>query len=187
MTNQQEEAATIKSRKVAINLSDNDCIRISKLCGVHNISIETLLENFIGDLVAGTYSNGSDERMYAKLYFNRTWMSWYNDNVTLISYLIDKWLLEEFISHTELLQSLEYDYKCFTEHPDECDDNDIKDIQEEIIDCKADIQDIINDFLEVCENPDISISDEIEKAKRWYANYRKFCDDGVSTRLDLVV
>ena len=62
MTNQQEEAATIKSRKVAINLSDNDCIRISKLCGVHNISIETLLENFIGDLVAGTYSTDKEKQ-----------------------------------------------------------------------------------------------------------------------------
>lgn len=58
---QKKEIETIKERQIFIKLSDADCERISKLCGAHNLTVGELLENFIGDLVCGTYTNGSDE------------------------------------------------------------------------------------------------------------------------------
>ena len=36
-------------------------------------TIGELIENFAGDLVGGTYSNGSDERDYADQWFERCW------------------------------------------------------------------------------------------------------------------
>lgn len=39
------------------------------------MTVSELLENFIGDLVAGTYSNGSDERMYAEQWAERCWFA----------------------------------------------------------------------------------------------------------------
>ena len=40
-------------------------------CGEHGLTIGELIENFVGDLVGGTYSNGSDERDYADHIFLR--------------------------------------------------------------------------------------------------------------------
>ena len=62
---QQKEIETIRERKITVKLSDADCDRLARKCGEHGLTIGELIENFVGDLVGGTYSNGSDERDYA--------------------------------------------------------------------------------------------------------------------------
>ena len=61
---QQKEIETIRERKITVKLSDADCDRLARKCGEHGLTIGELIENFVGDLVGGTYSNGSDERDY---------------------------------------------------------------------------------------------------------------------------
>ena len=61
---QQKEIETIRERKITVKLSDADCDRLARKCGKHGLTIGELIENFVGDLVGGTYSNGSDERDY---------------------------------------------------------------------------------------------------------------------------
>ena len=63
---QQKEIETIRERKITVKLSDADCDRLARKCGEHGLTIGELIENFVGDLVGGTYSNGSDERDYRK-------------------------------------------------------------------------------------------------------------------------
>ena len=60
-----------RDRIIKINLSGSDCNRLSELCGRYGLTIEELFKNFIGDLVDGDYSNGSDERLYIKSWFDR--------------------------------------------------------------------------------------------------------------------
>ena len=69
---QQKEIATIKERTIHLNLSDADCKRISTYAAKANITVSQLLESFIGDLVNGTYTNGSDERDYCyRAHYNK--------------------------------------------------------------------------------------------------------------------
>jgi len=68
---QQKEIETIRERKITVKLSDADCDRLARKCGEHGLTIGELIENFVGDLVGGTYSNGSDERDYADQWFER--------------------------------------------------------------------------------------------------------------------
>ena len=60
---QQKEIETIRERKITVKLSDADCDRLARKCGKHGLTIGELIENFVGDLVGGTYSNGSDEKV----------------------------------------------------------------------------------------------------------------------------
>lgn len=60
----KNEIEIIKPRTITVNLSDADVKRLAEKSGEGGLTISELLENFIGDLVDGTYSNGSDERMY---------------------------------------------------------------------------------------------------------------------------
>ena len=86
---QQKEIATIRERNITVRLSDADCDRLARKCGEHGLTIGELIENFVGDLVGGTYSNGSDERMYADQWFDRCWFS--NEiGHTLLSHLLDR-------------------------------------------------------------------------------------------------
>ena len=59
---QQKEIETIRERKITVKLTDADCDRLARKCGEHGLTIGELIENFVGDLVGGTYSNGRTER-----------------------------------------------------------------------------------------------------------------------------
>ena len=93
--NQEQEIATIKPRTIVIELSDADCERISDQAAHYGFTVANLLENFIGDLVDGTYTNGSDERMYANEYCDRCWFSW---NGNLLSHLQDYSDVDDFLT-----------------------------------------------------------------------------------------
>ena len=68
---QEAEIKTIKPRNITINLSDADVERLFGKTYVNGITPSELIEGFLGDLLDGTYSNGSDERMLADEYFER--------------------------------------------------------------------------------------------------------------------
>lgn len=103
-TEQQKEIETIKERTIKLKLSDADCWRLSKKAAYLGISIPDLLENFIGDLVAGTYSNGSDERMYANAWYERCGFGMQQDD-TFVAYLLREWLMDDAIETWGSLQS----------------------------------------------------------------------------------
>lgn len=84
---QEKEIETIRERKITVKLSDADCDRLARKCGKHGLAIGELIENFIGDLVCGTYSNGSDERDYAERWFDRCWFGMFPDK-TLLNHLL---------------------------------------------------------------------------------------------------
>ena len=69
-SSQREEIETIKPRTITVNLSDADVRRLAEKSGEGGLTISELLENFIGDLVDGTYSNGSEERDELQEYIN---------------------------------------------------------------------------------------------------------------------
>lgn len=85
---QQEEIKTIRKRTIELELSDADVKRIAEKAGAHGMTVGKLLESFVGDLVCGTYSNGSDERDLAGQWFDRCWFGMFPE-MTFLSYLIE--------------------------------------------------------------------------------------------------
>lgn len=81
------EISTIKPREYKLNLSDADIERLAVKALRYGISATELLENFIGDLVDGTYSNGSDERMYASEWANRCFFAMDGPEKNLTTFL----------------------------------------------------------------------------------------------------
>ena len=79
---QKKEIETIRERKITVKLSDADCDRLARKCGEHGLTIGELIENFVGDLVGGTYSNGIIENMRPQ---------------TIAQYHIKQWLDDNFI------------------------------------------------------------------------------------------
>ena len=62
----KKEIETVKERTLVLKLSDADCDRILQKAASHGMTVSGLLESFIGDLVDGTFTNGSDERYLAE-------------------------------------------------------------------------------------------------------------------------
>lgn len=93
---QQTEIKTIAPRTFRLNLSDADVERLFKKAAEVSLTAEQLLENFIGDLLDGTYSNGSDERILAGEWFDRCWFSYFYYD-TFLAYLVRDGVYENFI------------------------------------------------------------------------------------------
>lgn len=116
-TKQQEEIETIKERHIVLKLSDADCERMFELCGKNNLSVSELLENFIGDLIDGTYSNGSDERELAEQWFERCGFGW-NPKPTLLQWFLENWTnIENFFELLDEIKTGHEEMKYFLKRP----------------------------------------------------------------------
>lgn len=67
----RDENKTLKERRLSLTLSDYEAEEILRLTISSGTTLEELLADFIGDLVNGYHSSGSDERRLAKEYFDR--------------------------------------------------------------------------------------------------------------------
>ena len=87
-TEQQNDIKIVKERRITVKMSDSDCDRLARKCGKSGITIGELIQSFIGDLIDGTYSNGSDERDYADKWFERCWFGMFPEP-TLLNHLLN--------------------------------------------------------------------------------------------------
>lgn len=115
MNNKQNEVKTIYARDFKLNLSTADVDRLFEKAEGVGLTPSQLLENFIGDLVNGTYTNGSDERMCANQWFDRCgfsyseqpksflgWLLEYSTGDTICDYAMDWLMLKEYEEQAEL-------------------------------------------------------------------------------------
>ncbi len=174
---QQKEIATIKPRSIMLNLSDADVGRLYVKAGESGLTPAELLQNFIGDLLDGTYSNGSDERAYANDWFERCHFA-HNQSESLLSYLLGINELESFLLTLTLIEdvkeeieaTLSDDYLTADEIQSEVDSlaRQLGSYQEEIETC-------FENFKGAEKGPaaeipaEYSLDDEIKKIMDWKA------------------
>ena len=115
LEDQKKEIETIKGRTLVLNLSDADCDRLLQKAASGGMTVSELLEHFIGDLVDGTYSNGSDERYLAQDWFDRCGFLRREDSL-LLHYLLEE---DADIAHFVELYEENEEYKS---HPEEFED-----------------------------------------------------------------
>lgn len=61
----------LKKRAFALELTDEDLTAFIRKCYQDGTTPAEVLEGFINDLIAGSRTRGSDERMYAGQYYER--------------------------------------------------------------------------------------------------------------------
>lgn len=163
---QQKEMKTIRKRQITVKLSDADCDRLVDLCGRYNLGVGELLENFIGDLVEGTYSNGSDERAYAKEWFERCWFSLQPEQ-TLLNHLLSwGYEPEDYLDMVDEIKDLRNQRKYVVNHPDEFTypDEEKRSLKELVIDIEDALASMREDW-----HPEgkVHMSKEIRRIRKW--------------------
>jgi hypothetical protein len=144
MTEQEKEIQTIKERTIKLKLSDADVERVFEKAGSVGLSVEELLQNFIGDLVDGTYSNGSDERMYANEWLDRCWFKMFPEK-TFIKYLLDDYKLDDTIN---MLDEINDCKECLNDEEElaAMDDDSIACVKDELAGLEEELNDLFNDY-----------------------------------------
>ena len=140
---------------------------------------KNLLENFIGDLVDGTYTNGSDERMYAENWFDRCLFS-FDEYDTFLAYLIKNYEDRNFFDLLDTVDDCQY----------ELDDLDPKDFDSDeayteeqeyfnaqIEEAEEEIQEIFSNYLDCSGN-----TESYEKELAIIVRYRENLEKSLSER-----
>lgn len=167
MRNKIDEAKTVAPRNITLSLSDADCLRIAEFAGMHNTTVSNILEEFIGNLIDGTYSSGSDERMLASQYFERTGTSWMFDK-SFLTWTFNNWVDTD--SFADMVSDIAYDYDII---------NDPESGAEDVAGCKEDLSFILQTFREDYYDPykedekePVSFDIAVEQALTWYKQYK---------------
>lgn len=176
MTDQEKEIATIRERNICLNLSDADVQRISEKAGRVNLSVSELLQNFIGDLVGGTYSNGSDERDLADQWFDRCWFGMFPDK-TFLRYLIEYGCVDDALELWDWIKSEKEDLEHAATNQGDSDDEEIAGMKENIEYWQEQLNDIFSDFQNEAKNEVIgTLEEEMQKVIQWKEEVDRFKD-----------
>lgn len=165
---QEREIATIREKNIKVKLSEADCERVAELCGRHGLTVGELFENFVGDLVGGTYSNGSDEEDLAEAWFDRCGFGRYMEE-TLLNYLLEEESytnVEEFLDLIDNIEEGKRDLENYRRKPEDYDEEEIGFLKEDIVDWEKEYNEIISEFQKM--NSKADIDKEIEGVRTWF-------------------
>lgn len=161
---QKSEIETIKEHEITLQLSDEDCSRLLEKCGMSGLTVAELLQNFIGDLIGGTYSNGSDERMYANQWFDRCWFGSFPENNLLQHLLCEGYDPEDYIDALDNIEDAENDKRDADAHPEDYDPEDLVCIEDDIQDWKEELRRMKEDW-HPDQEPDMD--EQLQIIKKW--------------------
>lgn len=173
---QQKEIETIRERKITVKLSDADCDRLARKCGEHGLTIGELIENFVGDLVGGTYSNGSDERDYADQWFERCWFGMFPEP-TLLNHLLNFGYWKDIVYHKYNDDRTSYEcVPCYNSV-----DEYIASEKEDLESYKADLEEALEELKDMREDwkpeKEPNMDEEIELIKKWVKEREDFINE----------
>lgn len=142
-------------RTITIRLPEDDIEELCRKAGGADLTVSELLENFISDLVGGSRTNGSDERMYVRKWFNRCWSSMEQEK-TFLSYLVDYDLVDEAMDYWSDLEIYK-GYDVLDEYH-----------KENMAYCQEDLEALFKDYKEEFpESSEQSVEAAMEKVVKW--------------------
>ena len=136
------EVMTIAPRALTLNLSDADAERIALYAAKGGMTVAQLLESFIGDLVDGTYSNGSDERDYAEQWYERCGFTFMtsSDVARLAGWDVLEDMADACDAYVTGVEEVADLKKELAKGAEDTTEEDLKSTQEWLADCRKDIE-----------------------------------------------
>lgn len=113
------ELETIRPRSFTLELSDADVKRLYEKAYGNGITPVQLLQDYLGDLLNGTYTRGSDERMYAQQYFDRCNYTFSDAPRSFLQWALDEYRINDIAEELETLDYATADIQYYEEHTED--------------------------------------------------------------------
>ena len=175
---QAAEIATIKPRTFTLELSDADVKRLYEKTAADGITPAELLQGFIGDLLDGTYTHGSDERELASAYYDRCCYE-FSRTGSLLEWALYDYRLDDIADALEQIDDAAGDLEYYAQHPDDPDGT--PDFIQELHDIKAEaeseLQDIYSEYAAGKDKPQ-PLSEGIAAIRRYMDELQSMTERG---------
>lgn len=163
-----------KQYTIQVNLPEEDALCFAKKAGAYGLTVGQLIENFIADLICGEFSNGSDERMYAHLWFDRCGFSMFPDR-TFLHYLIEYGMVKEMLSLWADLQEAKSDIAYYEKKPDKAEPGEVEETMEYLQAIQEQIDQHWNRYCQMkTESPKGTLEEEMEKVLAWQEEWQRW-------------
>ena len=131
-----------KTRNVLLNLTDEQCEILTKICGENSLSVGKLISSFIEDLTAAAETKENDRAKYANQWLEKREFSKKAEDSLLRHLLKNSYDPQDYLNDIEYLESLTEDKRSYAinNKDDENYIDIIKEYDDEIITCKNGIQ-----------------------------------------------
>ena len=169
-----DDATTLgfNQRVITVSLSDEDCDRLTEMCGVRDVSVDVMLQNFVRDLVKSRFSNRPEDIINANLWFDNCWFS--HNYKLLLGWLLSNDFdpYDDLIRYMESIEQGESDLLEYEVNPGGFDLQEMEYLKEDMKDWKEHIGKIRRQFL--ATYPDANWTCEFEDLETWYKERELF-------------
>ena len=172
-----KQSETIQPRQLEIKLSEKDVRKITEKAGAHGLTVAELIEHFIGDLVYGTYTSGSDERMYVNEWFERCGFGRFSD--TFLQYLFENQILEDVLEEWDDIEDAQKEISYYAEHPEEAEPGELGEIQECLQESKEQLDEYWNSYTQQKTGYSAfsTFDEEMKKVLEWREERKRLLGD----------
>lgn len=148
-----------KKRAFNLELTDTETAAFIEKCFRDGTTPAEVLEGFICDLTGAERTRGSDERMYAGQYYERCGYGFFfsGEYRTFTQWLLREYgdySLKEIIDSLDDIKTLEEEIAYLKEHPDECEEGELEDLEAEIKGSTEDIERYYQEYTEGTTKPE---------------------------------
>lgn len=141
----------LEKRTFTVELTQDTFNRFIEKVYADGTTPSEVLEGFINDLVCGSHTRGSDERMYAEQYYDRCCYGDF-DPLTFVRFLLIHYRMDELRDCMERKQDAADDLAYYAEHPDEdADGKDSALMREVIQEADDEIKELYQEYIETAD------------------------------------
>lgn len=144
----------LQERKITVELTEDTFKRFIEKCYQDGTTPAEVLEGFINDLVCGSHTRGSDERMYAEQYYDRCCYGMFAED-TFCRFLLIDYRMEDLREALDRKQDAAADLAYYAEHPEEDPDGkETSFLREDLQEAENEIKELYQDYTDHTEDPE---------------------------------
>ena len=173
----------LKKRAFSLELTDTETAAFIEKCFRDGTTPAEVLEGFICDLTGAERTRGSDERMYAGQYYERCGYGFFfsGEYRTFTQWLLHEYgeySLKEIIDSLDDIKTFEEEIAYLKEHPDECEEGEIEDLEAELNGSKETIEEYYQGYTKNTTKPD-TLEDGIKGVREYLEMIARIKEGGV--------
>lgn len=175
---QAAEIATVKPRTFTIELSDADVKRLYEKAYSDGITPGELLAGFIGDLVSGTYTHGSDERMLADNYYERCCYDIGLER-NFLQWALHEYRLDDILTALDDMETAENDLAYYEDYPEEAAESpdDLQAVKDAKADAESELREIYQEYTRDTEKPQ-ALEDGLQAIREYLEELQAMTERG---------
>ena len=169
-----------KKRAFTLELTDEDTAEFIRKCYQDGTTPAEVLEGFINDLIAGSRTRGSDERMYSQQYYERCGYGFFfpGEYRTFTQWILEECRIDGIREALDDVKTFEEEIAYLKEHPDECEEGELEDLEAELKGSTEDIERYYQEYTEGTRKPD-SLEEGIKGVREYLEMIERIKEGGV--------